>query len=180
MKKILILFILFVLGNQIVAQTESKNIPISVGFMSHIWHPGVKIGTQFDLKNWERETEKQIGFYVYPNTHTGYLVNTDFGYKKIKSHKQKYSAFSIGLGFLNQSQITDVKINLSDGSKEKIRENWGWFLSTLNYEIGKSINEKIGWYGKLSYGLKMSLERENSTVLFIELGMKYNFNKLTL
>lgn len=179
----------FILGNQIFAQTESKKIPISIGVFSHAgWHPGVKIGTQFDLKNWKKKTEKstklnslyvnpEVGFYVYPNVHTAYLMNADFGYKRMKGQKEQYSAFSIGLGFLNQSQITETKVNLSDGSKEKTRENWVWFLPTLNYEFGRSINKRIGWYGKISYGFKVASARDNSAVLFIGLGIKYNIFK---
>ncbi len=186
MKKIMVLLTLLVLGNQLIGQTKSKNIPISIGLISHAgWQPGVKIGTQFDLKNWETETEKltklksfymrpQLGFYIYPNTHIAYLVNADFGYKRVKDINQKYSAFSIGLGFLNQSQITERKVNLSDGNVEKTRENWAWFLPTLNYEFGKSINEKIGWYSKFSYGFKIASARENTAVIFIELGVNFN------
>ena len=185
MKKIVILLMFFILGNQIFTQNESKNIPTSIGYLSNLgYQPGPKIGTQFNLKNWETEAEKltkqksfyvspQIGFFVYPNVNTSYLVNADLGYKRVKSHMNNYSAFSVGLGFINQSQITKRKINLSDGSQEKIRENWGWFLPTLNYEFGKAINSKIGWYGKGSYGFKMSSTRENVAVIFVELGITF-------
>lgn len=189
MKKALILCIFFVLTCQSIAQTKSETIPILVGFMGHAaLHPGIKIGTRFNLKSWNREAENltkvkslyispQMGIYTYPNVHTGYLVNADIGYRRIKSHKQKYSAFSIGFGFLNQSQLTNVTVNLNDGSKDKNRVNWGWFLPTLNYEFGKAINERIGGYGKLSYGYKMSFDRENASTFLIELGVSYTLKK---
>ena len=184
MKKLFSFGILLAISMGVFSQ-NSKNIPISIGYLGNLgYHPGLKVGTQFDLKNWETEAEKftklqsfyvspQVGFYVYPNVHTGYIVNADFGYKRIKNHKNKYSAFSIGLGFLNQSQIIERRVKLSDGSQEKIRENWGWFMPTLNYEFGKAINEKIGWYGKGSYGFKMASSRENAAVLFVELGLTF-------
>ena len=182
MKNILFSLIIMMLGNSIIAQISFKNLPISISYFSAFgFHPGAKIGTQFDLKNWETEAKQksffvspQIGFYSRPNIHISYLVNADFGYKRVKSEKQKYSAWSIGLGFLNQAQVVSQQVNLSDGSKEKVRENWAWFLPTLNYEFGKAINEKIGWYGKFSYGIKMASERENTSVLFVELGIHLN------
>ena len=186
MKYIINISLILILGTQVVAQTTSKKTPISIGYFGHLaYQPGMKIGAQFDLKSWKKGSEEaaitksfyvspQIGLYTYPTVHTSYLANADFGYKRVKSRSQKYWAFSIGLGFLNQSQITERRVNLNDGSKEKTRENWAWFLPTLNYEFGKSINEKIGWYGKLSSGLKMASTRETSMVLFTEIGLKFN------
>lgn len=185
MKNSTAFLIIFFVVNLLSAQNASRNFPVSIGYLGNLgYQPGVKVGTQFDLKNWKTEAIKftklksfyispQVGLYIYPNVHTAYFVNADFGYKRVKSHKQKYSAFSIGLGYLNQSQITDWKVSLRDGSKEKTRENWAWFLSTLNYEFGKAINDKIGWYGKFSYGYKITSARENVAVLFVELGATF-------
>lgn len=186
MKETLITLLFIGMSCQLFAQTPSKDIPVFIGFMGYSgWHPGIKIGTQFDFKKWNGLAEDstklknlyvspQLGIYAYPNVQTGYLINADVGFKRIKRHKQNYSAFSIGLGFLNQSQITDIKVNLNDGSKERNRANWGWLLSTLNYEFGSAMNEKIGWYGKLSYGYKISLDRENSATFILEFGVSYN------
>ena len=182
----MVIIVCFILANQIFAQDESRKNNLSIGYFGSIaYRPGVKIGSQFSLKKWETKMEgysklksfyvsPQIGFYIYPNVHTGYLLNTDVGYKRVKDKTGKYSALSIGLGFLVQSHITERKINLRDGSSENTRENRTWFLSTLNYEFGKAINEKIGWYTKFSYGFKLSAVRENSSVLFLEMGMQFN------
>ncbi len=184
MKNILIILLLSLLSNSNFAQTASNRIPISIGYFSFLgFQPGAKIGTAFQWKKWETETEKftkhksffispQIGFFTRPNIHTSYLVNADLGYKRVKSHKQRYSAWSIGLAYLNQSQITSWQVRLTDGTKEKVRENWSWFLPTVNYEFGQAINERIDWYSKVSYGLKMASTRANAEVFFVELGVK--------
>jgi len=189
MKTTLMLFLFLFMSYLTIAQTKSETIPVQIGYLGHTaFQAGIKIGTRFNLKDWNKEAENytkakslyispQIGVYTNPNVHISYLVNADIGYRRIKSHKLKYSAFSIGLGFLNQSQITDITININNGTKDKSRENWGSLLSSLNYEFGKAINERIGWFAKLSYGYKVSLNRENSSTFFTELGLSYKFKK---
>ncbi|MEN0048044.1 MAG: hypothetical protein AAF806_13375 [Bacteroidota bacterium] len=182
-----ILFVLLLmLSKPIFAQESSSNFPISIGYFSYLgFQPGAKIGTQLNLKNWETNTDEfskqknfyispQIGFYTNPSVHVSYLLNTDFAYKSISKKQQRYTAWSIGFAYLNQAQIIAEQVNTSDGNKERIRENWIWFLPTFNYEFGKAINEQVGWYTKLSYGLKVSSERENTAVQFIELGLQLN------
>ncbi len=186
MKKVVILLVCFILSSQVFTQNESRKKNVSIGYFGNVgYQPGCKLGTQFSLKKWETKMEDysklksfyvspQIGFYVYPDVHTGYLINADFGYRREKDKTRKYSALSIGFGFFIQSQIAERKINLANGSSENIREKWTWFLSTLNYEFGKVINEKAEWYCKFSYGFKLSTVRENSSVLFLETGMRFS------
>ena len=182
MKHTLIIIVILMISSTVDAQNQDKNLPITIGYFSQAgWQPGAKIGTQLKWKSWETETRSkqllaspQIGFYTYINVHTSYLLNLDVAYQSMKKNKPGYSAWSIGLGYMNQSQITERKINLSDGSEEKTRENWGWFLPTANYEFGRAINSKISWYSKFSYGLKIATSRENAALFFVELGMKLN------
>ena len=186
MKNFLILLSIIVSSSSLAAQTQSKKVPLSIAYFSQFgYQPGVKIGVQINIKNWKKNKANhsqlknlyispQIGFYTNPNIHTSYLINTDLGYKRIKNCKGTYSAWSLGLTYLLQSQITEWKINLSDGSKEKIRNNWNWFLPTVNYEFGKAINTNINWYSKFSYGIKMSSSRESTSAIFIELGLTFN------
>lgn len=172
------------------SQNAKKSIPISIGYFSNYgFQPGAKIGTHFDLKNWETESENkkgtftkskslyispQIGFFSFVKNNTNFMVNADIGYRRIKSLKNRYSAFSLGLGYMNRSQITGVAVNLSDGSQEKQRTSSSYFLPTLNCEFGKFINSKIGWYSKFSYGLRLSPNEKQTTMFFIELGTRVN------
>ncbi|MEM8908685.1 MAG: hypothetical protein AAGD05_12620 [Bacteroidota bacterium] len=166
--------------------SQNQKLPISVSYLGQLaYQPGLKIGSHFELKNWTTTAKQftklksfyispQIGFFTQPNAHTSYLINADFGYKRIKSHNQKYSAWSIGLAYMLQSQIIEWQVHLNDGSKEKIRANWNWFLPTLNYEFGQAIHTNLHWYGKFSYGIKMAPNRESTMLLFVELGIKFN------
>ena len=184
MKYFLLIFFLPLLGTHLMSQADLS--PISVGYFGNLgYQPGLKIGTQFDLRSWSKDSDDltirksfyispQVGFYVDPNVHTGYVITTDFGFKRVKGNEFKYYAFSLGTGLLIQSQITELKVNLSDGSKENTREHWAWFLSTLNIEFGNSITNNLGWYAKLSGGYKMAPSRGDAIVLFAEFGARFN------
>lgn len=192
MKNIIVVLALIISSNFLFAQSETKSLPLSIGYFSNYgFQPGVKIGTQFHLKNWESEHEgkkgnftksksyfinPQIGFYSWIGNDINFLLNTEIGYQRIKSSKNTFSAISIGLGYLAESEVIAITYNLSDGSiKEKNRELRNHFLTTINYEFGKAINSKLAWYGKPSLGWKLS--NNSSMVVLIEAGLKFNFKK---
>ncbi|MEM9821074.1 MAG: hypothetical protein AAF985_08380 [Bacteroidota bacterium] len=186
MKRSLILMLFLCLKHSVGAQDVVPKLPISVSYFSFLgFQPGAKLGVRFDLKKWEKEKKDyrlqrsffirpQLGFYTNPDIHTSYLVNVDFGYQRTKSHKRTYWAWSLGLAYLNQAQITARRIHLGEGTQTPLREHWSWFLPTLNGEFGKAINERITWYTQLSYGLKVAPRKSSSSVFFFELGGQFN------
>ncbi|MCP3930447.1 MAG: hypothetical protein GY705_15250 [Bacteroidetes bacterium] len=187
MKNTLILFVLFAFGNHIFAQTESKGIPVFVGYFGpYAIQPGIKIGTHFDVKEWQsgkREKIRKQSLYVSPqigaftqiNNHTSFFSNADFGYKRQKEEAAFYSAYSIGLGYLTEFQILSSTLDLGSGEVSgKVRERRAYFLPALNYEFGKEPNSKIGWYSKFSVGRKISNKNEDSAAFIIELGLRFN------
>lgn len=185
MKRYLTIITFSLLGTFVFAQQATESPAIFVGLMGHAgWHPGIKAGASFNLKSWDEEVSgqsrqsyifasPQLGAYVYPNVQTGYLAVSDFGYKRHHRSKPFYNAVSLGFGGLVQSQVTGTTVNLGDGSEEKVRANWAWLLATMNYEFGKAINENVGWYGKGTYGFKISSARGNSALFFVEFGLRF-------
>ncbi|MEO1260973.1 MAG: hypothetical protein AAFZ15_19390 [Bacteroidota bacterium] len=195
MKKTIISMAFLFSCGLLTAQTSPKNIPISLGYFGHYAiQPGLKVGTQFNLKEWKTAGDKkgktitkyksffigpQLGFFSFPGNHTSFLISADLGYKRIKSPKNKYSAFSIGLGYLAESRVLSMVIDLSDGGVNNKEREWrNYFLPTINYEFGRQINPVLSWYGKSSLGMKLSTEREGSMSVFTELGVKININEL--
>lgn len=184
MPKLFAMLLLFTLQNQLIAQEAQNELPISVGYFGQFgFQPGVKVGTQFTLKSWSVSQQPnlqksyflspQAGFFTWPEKNTNYLLNLEVGHQRLKSLNGRYFSYSIGLGYLLQSQIVGQRINLSDGSQQKIREDWGWLLTTANVTYGRSITKALGWYAKVSYGMKIAPERTNASVAFIELGLTY-------
>ncbi|MEM6965745.1 MAG: hypothetical protein AAF573_13335 [Bacteroidota bacterium] len=167
-------------SNILTGQEKSNNFPISIGYFSNYgFQPGVKVGTPFRIKNWETERfaksyfiSPQVGFYSWIGNDFNVLVNAEIGHQRFKNQKNTFSAFSIGLGYLAESEIISFDVNLSDGNKEKNRELRNHFLTTINYEFGKKINSNWSWYGKPSWGWKLS--DLSSMVVLIELGLKFN------
>ena len=194
MKKTTLIYALLFTSSLVFSQNKSEGLPISVGYFGNfLIQPGAKIGAQFSLNKWETEHEgkkgnytkekrifvsPQVAFFSRPGNNMNLLVNADIGYQRKKMNQGSYSAVSLGLGYLLESQVVSIVYNLSDGSiKEKIREPRNYFLPTINYEFGHAIDFKTNWYMKFSLGSKLSPNRERSGVFFIELGMRHFIGK---
>ena len=195
MKKLnlIMLFLVISVGGK--AQSNFlENKPLSIGYFGHYgFHPGLKIGTQFDWKEWEKRKERkkrtilktkslfvspQIGMYVHQKNHTGLLLNADFGYQRKKDRWNFYTAYSIGLGYMTQFNAGTTYVNQDDGTvKAKKWASRSYFMPTLNIEFGQQINDKMGWYSKFSLGSKLKYNTGVSSETFLELGMKFNLSK---
>lgn len=173
---------------------QENGVPITIAYSGHYGiQPGVRLGTELTRKQWDVSKERkgesltirksfylrpQIGFYARPNVHNNFLVNVEFGYKKQKSHKKNYSSFSLGLGFLRRYQILSPTVDLGSGEvTNKDREAHNYLIPTVNYELGRTINTKIGWFNKFTLGTMISTEKESSLAFFHELGLKYYLNR---
>ncbi|MCG8576672.1 MAG: hypothetical protein MI810_17470 [Flavobacteriales bacterium] len=195
MKKIILALLLFGSYLPSTAQSNSdKNEIISVSYFGHYgFHPGLKVGAQYSLKDWKKTKERkektkiknkslfispQVGFYVHPGNHSGLLLNADLGYQRKKEHSSFYSAWTIGLGYLTQFNAGITYVQEQNGSITA--KKWAsrmYFLPTLNYEIGQQLNEKIGWFGKISAGAKLFYNTGISPEAFVEVGLKMNLSK---
>ncbi|MEM9928539.1 MAG: hypothetical protein AAF840_01845, partial [Bacteroidota bacterium] len=151
-------------------------------------NPGIRVGTQLDLKKWKGEADQQaklksfylspqLGIYTQSDVKTGFLVNTDWGYKSVNPQTTFYRAFSLGVGTVLESQITERGINLGTGEREVIRASTWWLLPTINAEWGKEGRRNLGWYGKLSYGQQLAANRGSNTVFLVELGLKFKIGR---
>ncbi len=190
-KNITLLAFLFICVTSFSQNDFQRKKPISIGYFGHYYfHPGIKIGTQYDWRSWEKVKEKkkgpktklkslfispQLGFYSHFGNHAGLLLNADFGYQRIKMKRGFYSAYSIGLGLINHINAGTTYIPQEDGSLKK-RNLAGklYFMPSLNYEFGQQVNEKIGWYGKMTLASKMPYNTSISAETFIEIGVKMN------
>ena len=175
------LWVLLCLIHSVQAQesVQRKSPSLSLGLTSQsLLQPGLRIGCEWKLNTWEVEDKiksvflrPEIAGYFRTDVHISYLMQVNGGYVRTKADKGSFSAWSLGLGYLHQSQVTEYRVALSDGSKEKMRQNWPWFLATINYEFGKNIGSDWSWYGRISPGTKISAERESAALLFIEWGV---------
>ncbi|OED42622.1 hypothetical protein AB832_02935, partial [Flavobacteriaceae bacterium (ex Bugula neritina AB1)] len=172
-------------------EKKQLDIPISIAYYGHyITHNGIKIGTQYDWKEWEKTKVRkrgnlnkqrkifaspQIGLYRHPKNHTGLLFNVDIGYQRSRGQRKTYTAYALGLGYMTQINSGITYVYKSDDSlEEKKWASRGYFMPTLNTEIGRRINHKVGWYSKLSLGSKLNYNTGKSLEFFLELGAKIN------
>jgi hypothetical protein len=187
MKNHLTTFIFSLIVFNLFAQQAKKDIPIFVGYYgAYVIHPGIKTGLVLNIKEWRKEKRDiskqrnlfispQIGLFVRSNNHTGFLLNMDGGYKLWNKTGNFYTAPSIGLGGLLISQILSSTIDLGTGEiSKRERENRFHFLPTLNFELGKEANKKIGWYTKFTFGRKIIANIEDAGFFALELGLRFS------
>ncbi|MEO1513765.1 MAG: hypothetical protein AAFV95_02090 [Bacteroidota bacterium] len=191
MKHLWIIWIYCGIGSSLLAQNSAEGLPISVSYFSQaVYQPGAKIGTQLNLRQWQRSYERksntylkeqsifvgpQLGFWMLPNDHRFVLLNAEIGYRYQKSRRQTFSAFSIGLGHLLQSRVESFSVDLGGGDiGDKDRVSSHHFMPSLNYAFGKAINSKISWFSRLSYGLKLASNDASRAFFLVEVGVWMN------
>ncbi len=187
MKKYLILICCAFSLTCISAQSELKGIPVSIAYLGQaLIQPGVKISTEFNLKKFTQPANTgrsknvyispQIGFFTRPGIQNNLLVNTEIGIRRRNNENGFFTAFSLGAGYLREYQILSTSINLGDGKiSSKNMEGRGFFLPSLNLEFGKSLNNSMDWYSKGSFGKKINASKQETTLAFIELGLRFWF-----
>ena len=178
------------LGTTLWGQSEAKGIPISIGYFSHAFvQPGVKLGTQLRLKQWNREATRkgtvversdelflspQIGFFTWPGNNLSGLVNLEAGYLLPHPKHRLYSAFSLGVGYLATFDRESITIGLGDGSTTAAAYNRRDFIvPTLNYELGKHLTSFVGLFVKGSLGQRISFTGNVATAIYLEIGAKF-------
>ena len=187
MKKSIIILIFLFINTAIFAQITTPQFPISVSYYGHFaYQPGLKIGTTYAFKEWQKsrteQTTKvhqftispQVGFFFFPEASTNYVVNAELGYRRQRLNNTRYSVFSIGFGYVAESQFLGLSTNIGSGSTtKKDRELHHVFMPTINYELAGKLKEQLDWFVKLSAGTKFYTQQESSVVVFTEVGVKY-------
>lgn len=190
----LIFTLLFAFGS-FSQQSFAEKKPIHVSYLGHlVFHPGFKIGTQYDFRTWTKSKEKkkgekvknkslfvspQIGLYTHPQNHTGLLVNADVGYQRVKPKRGFYSAYSLGVGYLAQFNAGITYDFNNDGSiDEKRFASRSYFFPSVNAEFGQQINEQIGWFSKITFGMQLPYNSGAILVPLTELGVKLNLGRI--
>lgn len=174
---------LFLLPLLLHSQSNFKPDKIGISYLGN-WaiQPGAKLNAQYKLKEWsstKNDLERtkswflspEVGVFTRPNHNTNFLLNAAIGYQRQKADRKFYSNYSLSLGYLYQSQITSLSVNLSDGSLQNERENRHYFVPTTNVEWGNSFNKKLGWFSRQSLGYKLFGSTESEWIVFIEFGL---------
>lgn len=170
-------------------ESSISSMPISISYWgSNIFHPGMKVGTQYNFKKWDKLKKRkkgmvtkhntfflkpELGFFYHKQNHVGALLNADFGIERAKNEKKFYCAYSIGVGYFRQFNSGITYVLEDDNSiSEKRFGSRGYFLPTINIEYGQHF-EKITWFNKFSLGSKVKYNTGVSVELYFEAGVKF-------
>lgn len=177
MKNTLLSFFLLLSAFSLTGQ--STGIPVSVAYFGQFgFQPGVKIATEFPLNAKTPKANNffispQIGFFVRSGNNANLLLNADVGMKRQKEGKSGFSAFSFGLGYLHQFQISGVAIQLGDGGQTNNRSSIAYFLPSFNYTFGNKLGTNLDWYSKIGYGQRLGGGISSSTIVLLEVGVQF-------
>lgn len=179
---ILLSFICFSLSAQETAQRKTQATIAYWGY--NIFHPGLKIGAQHELKNWDKSKKgmkvkrktlflhPEIGLYRQKRNHTGLLLNTNIGLETSKDTQLFFTTVSMGLGYFRHFNSGITYIMNDDGTvSQKKWASRGYFLPTLNVGYGQNL-PSFSWFNTFTVGSKIKYNTGSSLELFFEAGVK--------
>jgi len=157
-------------------------------FGEMITHPGLKIGANYEWKNWEKEAKKSVivnrlnlnpsvGFFYHNKYQTGIFILPEFTYSKTND-KGNYIEYGIGLGYL--STIIPKTFTVTDnGDIKKTISGHHYLLTNYSITLGKDLH--VTYYRPFRIFAKpqflLALPNfPNATGYFaLELGLTYQF-----
>ena len=170
-------------------ENSTSRLPISVSYWGyHIFHPGLKIGTQYHLKNWNKNKAHRNGdllkhktlflnpeleIYLHAKNHTGLLLNTNLGIEVSKNERKFYKSYSLGLGYIRQFNAgTTYVLEEDDSISDKSGASRGYIMPAFNYEYGQHFSS-FSWFNRFTLASKMKYNTGISAELFFEAGLKF-------
>lgn len=189
MKRQLLSCLLLIMPLFVIGQTVPKKTNLSVGYWGmYTVHPGAKLGLSIPLKDWkitkDQSRTNNISLFIQPefgvSTHidysTSYLANVNVGTKFQRAGKKFYMGAAIGLAYLAQLDVLSTTVDFQGNIVKQDFGRTDYFFPSINYEVGHELTSVIGWYSKLSFGGKFSLQREAAPILAIEIGLRFSFS----
>ena len=173
----------FFLSWKLYAQTPVQSPRVIFGYHSQAGiQPGLKIGAEFSIKDWDSRTRSfnyflnpNVAYYTWPGNDRNLYSHFEFGIGTRKERKKVRNAISLGAGYLLESQLISYSVNLGTGDlNDENREIRHYFVTTINYTWERKFSEVIDGYFKPSYGFRFGENDKTSALLFLELGVKYN------
>jgi len=136
--------------------------------------PGVRLASRHRRGDGGRLfISPSASIFTRPWNHLSGMLNADIGLWRDRDGRLTHTAWSIGSGYLAAAQVTSESIDLASGEATAERELRHYYLPTVNYELGWGQRSRQSWFGKLSYGRKVSPSVEDSDFFAVELGARF-------
>lgn len=177
-----VLLLLFsLLNHNKVSAQEFKPSSYSVGYFGPIPNePGLRLAVNFPIKSFEKSAlilNGHIGSFNKKNDNFNALVGAELGWALQKPNSKNRHIFSLGSGYLLQSEVSEFSVNLQGKITVLERSLRHIFMPTVNYEYGRLVNDRIALFGKVSYGYRIAPTIENAGSLMWEFGVRFLLNK---
>ena len=193
-KRNLPILLLMLMACQSAAQQTEAKTSISIGFFGHgIFRPGVKIGADIPVKQWQPNAldqdrsglqktlfiSPQLATYSRINFYSGILTNVEVGLHLQRESRKFYSTYTIGVGYLAHFEVNSITVNFDGDITNKKRELRNFVLPSTSVILGWDIGKRSSVFTGLRYGMQLSPTRERSGQFFFECGFRLHLNKGT-
>jgi hypothetical protein len=164
-------------------------------FGETVTHPGLKVGVNYQLKNWDKTKIKKsgnekviqksidfspsIGLFYHNDYQTGLFVLPELSYSR-KNVKGIYMTYAVGAGYM-RTFIPNVYDLNSNGEIEKTHVGYNYFNTNYSITFGKdlSIKKKIPLSIYIKPQLMYAILNYSKGIKYfaLELGVNYRLKK---
>ena len=124
-------------------------VTLSISYFGEmITHPGLKIGVNFRLKQWQHDQNSEalylslsLGSFFHRRYQTGVFLYPEINYGKQFSSGATISG-GLGFGYLRTFIPNTFEINMDDRTVTKTRAGHHYFLPGISVMGGKEINDQ--------------------------------------
>ncbi|MEM0998222.1 MAG: hypothetical protein AAGN35_14270 [Bacteroidota bacterium] len=185
MRKIVPFLIFLFAAGGLAAQWQA----VRAGYWGSLaYRPGFKVAAEYGLANWEKAPNRgkspkqrqlfvgpELGTFAIPSFSNYYLIGAEGGIRLARKSSKSVSAFSLSTGYLGESDITSLNVDLSDGAVVSRTREWAsYFLVTWNYAYQLQLAEKLDGFARLSLGRRFG--PVSSANVFLGLGLRVRLN----
>jgi len=170
-------------------RAQNDGMQLTAGYYGHVLiQPGIRLGVQLPLQQWAGQQNDgalaeslvlhpQVGMFTRPGVNTSGTISCEAGYQRQRSNRKANSTYAVGMGYQARSEVLGVTVSVGSGEvTDKDREWRHYFMPTISYRYGHTLNQKLGYYAKATTGLLVGNE-ESSMLLFTEFGITIHLFK---
>lgn len=173
---------------------QSYNLGVGAAYFGkNLFYPGFRFSVEYPF--WQSVKEKQkkkrtkvryrtlfldagTGLYQHKDNHLGYLINTNFGYRKNAARTFKFEALLL-CGYLHQFNAGET-YQVTNGEVRQVKAaGRGYFTTGIGLGFGQDFlnqGKPFSWEIRNSVNLQVPYNTSVNMYFGLEIGMHYYLN----
>jgi len=165
-------------------------VPLRVGvFLPYLSQPGGRATASYEITlsspdvgseppSWRSKLffGPEFGAFTRPANHTSVLAGAAFGYRLQSPGRCCAHELSIGLGYIAESRIASLDVELATGETTENRTWRHHALPTVHYTFALELLGRWGWYIDAAVGQTLSPDVPSALFVAAEAGVQFRFD----